>query len=264
MKAFNLLNICVLTLALAACSDGGDKKGGSKDDVSPNAVEWGSIPSSFNPNVERVPFPIQDVKKISSNLFGFSGDVHIRYSKDLTDAGTLDIYSVSKDARTSVRGVDTNMNGNALEIRRYGSYECSIRITNRRITNLQGACYVRLLLTLPMGSEIEYSNAGKLISKRFIAMTNEEFLEALDDARHGEHMGVVNAYLASHQGRNKPALNCEEVETVLKEFSYKEEKLVVLRKLQAFITDRENLSEMIDDSFNYFDRDEARRIVGLK
>ncbi|MNL01165.1 hypothetical protein D3C87_1216260 [compost metagenome] len=115
-----------------------------------------------------------------------------------------------------------------------------------------------------MGSEVEYYNAGKLISKRFIAMTNEEFLAALDDARHGQHMGVVDAYLASHQGRNKPVLNCEEVETVLKEFTYKEEKLVVLRKLHTFITDRENLNEMIEDSFNYFDRDEARRIVGLR
>ena len=189
--------------------------------------------------------------------------MHVRYSKDLTDSGTLDIYTVSKDARTSVRGVDTNRTANGIEIRRYGSYECSIRITNRRITNLQGACYVRLVLTLPMGSEVEYHNAGQLISKRFIAMTNEEFLEALDDASHGKHMGVVDAYLASHQGRNKPALNCEEVETVLNEFIYKEEKLVVLRKLHKFITDREHLNEMIEDSFNYFDRDEARRIVGL-
>lgn len=263
MKAFKLLGICVLALALTACSDDGGKKGGG-DDVSPNALEWSAVPSEFNPNIEQTQFPISDIKKISSNLFGFSGDVRIRYSQDLSDSGTLDIYSVSKDARTSVRGVDMQRKGDVLEIRRYGSYECSIRITNRRVEKVQGACYVRLVLTLPMGSEIEYSNAGTLISKRFIAMTNEEFLEALDNASHGEHMGVIDAYLSSHTGRNQPALSCEEVQTVIEEFTWKEEKFTVLRKLHKFITDRKNLYAMIEDTFSYFEQEEARRIVGLR
>lgn len=264
MKA--ILLICALGLTLASCSDGGsDKKGGGNGpQANPNGVEWNTVPSEFNPHVEQVDFPIAGLKKISTNLFSFSGDVHLRYSDQLTDSGVLQIFSVSKEARTSVRGVDVNNYGTALDIKRYGNYECSIRISNRRIAEVKGACYVRLVLTLPKGSQVEYYNAGTLISQRFVPMSNEEFLERMDDARSDEYMSVIDGYIASYRAPQKPSLTCYELEKVLDEVTFKDKKMAALRKLHSYISDRENLSKTIEDNFSYFEREEARRIVGLR
>jgi hypothetical protein len=249
-------------LGLAACGNGDTKKGDGNESEN---INWGGVPSEFNPQVENFENKLNRVRRININLFGFQ-DVRVKYSRELpNDLYRLDVFSVSKDARTSVSGVDTDFDGNILRIRKFGNYECKIETSGKNITSVKGACYVRVVLTLPQGAEIEVYNVDRLISRRFFAMDNRTFIETLKRAWPSDRkMEVIKAYLDSYrQVGKRPSLNCPELDTVLENFSWVEEKYEVLRKLHVYVSDRENLPVVIDNNFNYFDRDKARRIVGL-
>lgn len=117
---------------------------------------------------------------------------------------------------------------------------------------------------LPVGAEIEVYNLTHLITKRFIPIDNESFLDQLDDATWAEDIfTVIENFLASYSGSKKPSLTTYELGKAFHEFRRSDNRFKTLRRLQSFVSDRHNLESMIADEFSHFDRIEARKIVGL-
>lgn len=262
--------MCLAAAYLSGCGGSSGESGnggsGTNNKVTPsNRVNWSGVPSEYNPKIDDIDFRIDGFEKLNINAFGFTDDAEVVYSKDVpAGTGYLRIYKVFKD-RASWGRMENRANGTTLELTNYGTYQCSIRVANGQITALEGGCYVRLQVFLPVGSELEVYNAGNLITKRFIPMKTSDFLSLLDRASWAEDkFAVINTFLASYNGTNKtPSLTTEQLGFVISEFSWKEEKLKALGMLHSFVVDRENLGKMIEDKFSYFERDEARRAAGL-
>lgn len=245
-----------------------EKKSGNGFKPNDDYVDLGSISPNFNPDRQDFEFDVAGVEKVKINLFGFNEDVRLQYSNQMdVNTAHLQVFTVSRTGG-SLNGVDASQDKGAqlLEIRKFGNFACSIRVHNRQITELEGACYTRVILTLPAGAKIEVYNVGKLISRPFFPMDNQTFIHELDRAI-GDDAGLVvlNSYLKSHQvTATKPVLICQELQQVLKTFSWADNKFTVLRALHPYVQDRENHEKMIEDSFSFFDRAKAREIVGLK
>lgn len=95
-------------------------------------------------------------------------------------------------------------------------------------------------------------------------MDNESFLNELDSVfRSEDKFNIIENYLASYTGGRHPTLISKELGEVIHGFIRKEDKFKVLKRLHPIVSDRQNLKVMIDDEFNYFDREEAYQIVGV-
>jgi len=273
MKSLSSLGLVIVVLAaLVGCGDNGSDKsgdgnGGATGANRPrNRVNWGAVSSEYNPSTDDFEFRTDGYEKINVDAFGFRDDAEVVYSKDIPQGhGYVRLFKVFKGA-ASWGYLSPRANGSTLEITNYGSYQCSIRITNGRITALDGGCYVRMQVFLPVDAQLEVYNVNQLISKRFYATSTEIFLEQIDDASFAsDKFVVIENYLASYRavGR-KPAMTAAQLGKVIDEFMRGEEQLKALRKLHFAVTDRENLAKMIEDEISYFDREEARKIVGIK
>ncbi len=268
MKAcFLLLGLSIL---LASCggsksgSDGGDSGGGGEKPRRAAYVNWEAVDSKFNPKVDEIGFQTDGVAKINVDAFSFDRDFEVIYAKDLRpDMGYLRVFKVWAKS-VEWYDVKTSRSGQNLDLKNYGMYKCSIRVQNGEITALEGGCYVRLQVVLPVGSEIEVYNLGHLMTQRFIPMDNQSFLEQLDRASWAkDKFAVIEDFLASYTGSRKPSVTSSELGKAIHEFSFTEEKFKALKRLHSIVSDRQNLGTMIENEFSFFDREEARKIVGL-
>ncbi len=267
MKKYFLLFAFGTLIALTACQNSDNKNNpGNNDKTNPvRRIDWGSIPSTYNPRIDDIQIRTDGVEKINMDLFGFRDDVEVVYlTADQPNIGILRMFKVYKDS-ASWGDVQARPNGKNLDLKNYGSYSCSIQTENGQIKSLKGGCYIRLQVFLPVGSQIEVYNAGQLITKRFIPIDAATFLNDFDRATWAaDKFVVIENYLASYSGMAKsPTLLAKEVGKVVSGFHQKADKIKALGRLHRAITDRENLAKMIDDEFTYFDREEARRTVGL-
>lgn len=263
MTKFSFSCFFILSLVLGGC--GKDSKKSTDAPANPGRLQWESIPSEFNPRVQDEKFSTADIQRIKMDIFDFKRDVEVVYSPDIPkDSGVLRLFSVFKDS-ASFGGLDVKAEEKNLHLKRYGTYQCAIKVVNGQITELKGGCYVRLQVFLPPGAEIEVYNVGTLISKRFIPVDVKTFLENIDQARQTEEkFTVIEEFLNSYNGTSKqPTLLAAELGQVIHKFNFAQEKFRALRRLHALVTDRDNLKTMIESEFSYFDREEARRIVGL-
>lgn len=261
----NWLAIFLMAAAVSACGSKNHSSGGDSKPAPANRVNWSSIPADYHPSTEDIQFLTAGYEKLNIDAFGFNNDVEIVYTPNVSSGtGFVRLYKVwAKSA--SWGDVRPRANGKTLEVRSSGSYECSIQISDGSITSLEGGCYIRMQIYLPVGSEVEVYNLDQLISKRFIPIDAITFLDQLKRATWADDkFAVIENYLASYSGLNKtPALTAYQLGEVINEFNRGEEKLKALSRLHTVVTDRQNLAAMIDDKFSYFDRDEARKIVGL-
>lgn len=228
-------------------------------------MNWEAISPEFNPEISEESFQATNINRVYVDMFGFKDDVEVIYSDALAQGqGYLKIYSVFKKSG-SFGTFKSQVNGQNLDLKRYGSYECSIQSENGNITNLEGLCFVRMQILLPVGAQIEVYNVKQLISKRFIPISAEEFIRNFKDSSFSDGKNAAIAdYLGSYNGMSvSPQLTSAQLGMVVHEFSWKEEKLNSLTQLQTYVVDRENLKAMIDKEFSYFDREEAKRICGL-
>ena len=265
-KSFKLIFLLV-TVVFAGCngSKSDEKNGDSVTEQQKRRIDWASVPREFNPEVFEENFQTNNTNRIYIDMFGFKDDVEVVYTNTLAQGqGYLKIYSVFKDSG-SKGSFSSTTNGESLMLNRYGTYQCSIKTENNKISALKGLCFVRLQVFLPAGSEIEIYNIKQLITKRFIPIDSETFLKNFKDASFKEgKMATINDYLSSYEGMTKaPQLTSNQLGIVIDGFSWKEEQFEALRKLHMYVSDRQNLGAMIDKEVSSFDREEAKRICGL-
>ena len=112
----------------------------------------------------------------------------------------------------------------------------------------------------------EVRNAGSLISKRFSPIETVSFLAQLESVPWANDKFLkIDEFIGSYAGTSKqPSIKSKQLGTVVSGFTLKEEKLKALRLLHTYVPDRENLGKMIEDTFGYFDQDEAKKMVGLR
>ncbi len=277
MKTLNLIAcfLLVASLGLVGCnikltagkSGSDDKKDGGGAPQKPARVDWQSIPAEFHPSIDEseVEYSASETKYIDLNQFGFDKDVEVVYSNALKSGhATLKIYKVWADV-AQWPALYVRQSSETLEIKSSGTYQCSISIKNNRVESVKGGCYLRIQLVLPEGAEIEVSNVGVLITKRFFAMSNEVLLQKMRRASFDKDKhAAIEEFLGTYSSVGKtPSLLSEELGNVLDQFAWAKEKLKALRSLHAYVTDRQNLGAMIDKEFGHFEREEARGIVGL-
>lgn len=259
--------ILVATLVTVGCGSSGDgsSASGAGDGANRERIVWAEIAPEHHPEIAKQNVTLAGVETIKTNLFGFDGDFVLLYDAKMpAGQGAINVYRVWKESAsygsTSIAARDGTLTASSS-----GTYECSIRVENRRITQLKGGCIVRVEVVLPVGSEIEVYNLDQLKSRRFKAMTNAAMLENVRRAyRDEQRLAAIEDYLNSYRETGKrPALTAPEVGRALHDFPFKDGKMTVLRKLHAYVADRESLRAMIDAEFTYFDRADARAVVGL-
>jgi hypothetical protein len=261
----NMLAIMMTIIFLGCSKNSNDDSPNNVTEQRKNRLSWESIPSQYNPRIIEEQFNTNNINRIYMDMFSFKEDVEVIYLDSLAPGqGYLKIFSVLKESGSSGNFKET-INGQNLQLNRYGTYQCSINIENRNITQLKGLCFVRLQIFLPTGSEIEVYNVKQLISKRFIPVDAETFIKNFKEARFSDgRKSVINDYISSYSGMNKsPQLLASQLGIVIHDCSFKEEKFEALRKLHIYITDRHNLNSMIEREIGYFEQDEAKSICGL-
>jgi hypothetical protein len=239
---------------------------GTQPQTNPDRLNWAAVSSEFNPEVVDTSFRTDGIAKIDLHLFEFERDGSVIYSNAIpANTGLLKVYRVWKKSASWGRLLQTTTNDRRLKLEDEGEYMCSIRIQNGAITALEGGCYVRVELYLPIGSTIEAYNGEKLLTQRFIPVTNEEFLKSIDNAmRPEEKFAVLNDYLDSYTAiRSRASLTATQAGQAIGQFVWADDKFKALGLLNSTISDRENIGKMIDDKFSYFDREKARQIAGI-
>lgn len=268
-----VLSLLLLMVAVSACTVSVGKDKGSDTPPAPtpdtkpnpNRVNWQAVPSQFHPETKDIAFTTNaSIEKIVVDTFG-DDNVEVVYSNTMAaGSGILRMYSVWNESAvwgsTAVR-----TESKAVRLQSSGQYQCSIKVENGSITALKGGCYVLQQVILPTGSTIEVYKGDELISKRFIAMSNDTFMEQIDRASFDkDRQAVIADYLKSYQDVGRaPQLTAAALGKVLHPFSFKDAKMQALSQLHVYVTDRQNLGQMIDNEFSYFDRQDARKIVGL-
>lgn len=257
------LFLTVLTITFFGCSSDSDKSSGN--DIRANWVNWDSVPSEFNPRIEEKYLDLGAAQRVKLNLFNFDDDVRVIYSSEQpVGRVTLKIFKVYKNS-ASWGSISTSQKSNAIEVNNYGSYACSIQVKNGAITALDGGCYVRVEVVMPVNAQVEVYNREQLLTQRFVAMSLEELIDGVKNASWAEQkLLVMDNFLQSHQETKKtPVLLAQHMGEILEEMSFAKDKFTALRKLHAAVVDRENLPAMIEKQFGVFDRDEALQIVGM-
>jgi hypothetical protein len=259
--------LLTIGLIFISCGSGsGSNSENSAKKKKKTYVQLDSVSPEFNLDKEENEFDLDDIERIEVDLFGFSRDFEVQYSKDLAwYEGKIVTYTVSKDASYPLNGVLTDSEAPVLKINKFGRFECSIQVKNNKITSLEGSCYLKIVLILPTDAKIEVYNVGVLKSKRFFAMTISDFLTKIGNATwDDDKFLVIKEFKKSYKAiRSKPKLESSHLGQVLSKFSFAKAKFKALKQLHKYVVDRENLRQMIEDKFSYFERDEALKIVGL-
>jgi hypothetical protein len=268
------VSILAAVLLVASC---GKVTLGKKDDSSPSGpppsplsnplgLTWEAIPSNYHPDVIHENFVTDGVEAISLDGFWFGSDVGIEvlYNQNIEkNAGNLDLYTVGTGGFGSPA---PQVKDKTLLLERNGSYECQIQTKNGAITELKGGCILFAKLSLPVGSEIEVYNKGKNITRRFRPMTMAVFLENIEKARFdSDKLDAIDEFNQSFADSSKAAvITTADLEKVLRMISYDDTKLEGLRKLQAAVSDRAALPDMIDKVFVFSgNKEKARQICGI-
>ena len=259
-----LIAFAFLATMLVSCGQSSNSSGGSKNQnpvVTEDFVDLNAIPAEYDLRGDDITLDLQDVSQLRIDLAGFKDDFRISYST-LREQARLVTHHVSKNS-TRVDGLNVRHNARSISVTPMArSYACSISVTNRIITDLEGTCYVRVELIMPMNARIEVYNAGSLLTERFVPISIMELMEQLSRSSGDEaRMQHVVAFKTSHeQTRSRLALSSEELDRILATFVF--DRFSPLEALQRYVFDRENLPGIIERRFSYFDRERALRIVG--
>ncbi|HXH30558.1 MAG TPA: DUF4476 domain-containing protein [Bacteriovoracaceae bacterium] len=252
----------LLVLVLLFAASCGDKKTGNKSKAS-DYVKIEAIAAEFNPREIEYSFDVKGFEKIKFDLFGFDKDFMISYSPTLpANSAKFTAYTVSKGEHQSIGNYKTTASGTELLIsEKNGTYYCSISAVNGVIRELDGTCYIKIHITLPLNLKAEVYNAGVLKSKMLFPISSADLLTEYEKTSFDqERREVLSKFKESHRITGKQIkLTSAVLGRIIHRVSF--DKLSFLRDLHSYVQDRENLGEMIDKEFTHFDAIEARRIV---
>jgi hypothetical protein len=143
-------------------------------------------------------------------------------------------------------------------------YDCAIKIKNKKIVNVTGACYTSIVLQLPISTKAEVSVDGTLITSQLVPWTSQEFLQNIKNAREdSDRFKMIESHLAVSKKSGLPAtMTCEEIKNAVREFeSLGDGKIKGFAALIPMTSDRENLDKTITYLFTFDDVVKAREIV---
>ena len=272
--------ILVMGLALSiSCGDSGDSsknknanEGNGVRNVPQQTqvipVNWNTVSKELNPEIIEEEFSAKNLSFVHLDVIGISNEVNVSFSSNLSLVGRLKIYRVWNKFSNFGR-IELNTSFDKLKVENYTGnqpYSCSKRIANRQLVSVEGGCNLFVEVVLPTSSEIEVYSGEKLVSQRFFPMSFDNFITGMSRGFDKEKLEMIENFLSSYtQTGKKLNLSSFELEETLKKFSFaSDEKFSALRKLHIFITDRENLNKVIENTFSFSsDREKARLIVGL-
>lgn len=159
-RAYFLILIFNLFL-LASCSPAIDEK---RDESNPSRVNWGMVPKEYNPQVAEYQYNIVNVNSIDIDLMGFNRDVEVKYSQKVPFGSVqMKLYRVWHKQPSWGTVVPSTSNNN-LVVRTQGNYSCEIKVVASEIKELEGGCYVRLEVLLPLWAQVSVINAGRSVT----------------------------------------------------------------------------------------------------
>jgi len=229
-------------------------------------LDFGKIPKEFNPESEVFAVAELRANKIKVRLPAAHDGLVLKYVDQMKkDAIVFRQYRVWKDS-ASFLSIGPKIEGVTLEIAGTGTYTCSMRVQNNQLTELNGGCYVRYELELAKGAELEVYYGDKLLTKRFVPISVEEFLSALKKEGFGKNgLTIIDEFVSSYVNVSKvPALLCFELEEVLEVFDLStENKLEALKRLHQYVSNKADLGKTLDGAFPFSSqREKARQITG--
>lgn len=240
---------------------------GSTADTGITTVDWDRVSSPFNRSV--VDEMLTTTTQQEQLDIGFSSprkEVSLRYDSAMAPnqirVATYHVSDLQSSGSESYSRIDHNR---SIILRSAGRSSCHIRVENRLITSLQGACIVKLEIAMSPESTVEVYNDGELISRRHRVVTNSQLLNRLSTVIIGTaRFEIIDDYLSSYLALGRAAaLTSRELGQIVRGFLLPREKIVMLRRLHAHVSDRNALGTMIDAEFLAMDRPAARAAVGL-
>lgn len=231
-----------------------------------------NIPKKYNPKVQVFEFDTNGIKSLKISLPGRldNKNFSLKYDKKNKDGrAVVKVYTAEFESKTSVNGLRmVNDDSESLSINMGGnySYSCSIKIVNKKINKLEGACFIKVEVVMPANSKVEIYNNGSLISKMFYAQKIETLFKNLKQASFDDNKTeYIDAFLDSYKAtKNTLEITAEELGLIIGTYSFDRHKIDVLKKLHKFVIDRENLKNLIDSVFTFnSEKKEAYKIVGL-
>lgn len=251
-----------LFFSLAACSP--DRQHPNDFDHDTNTILWENVGSEFNPQSSLNDIDIKDVEKILVNVPSAADKVLVKYSPTLpANTAIVKIFTISKDSLTS-SNFRRGRRGNTIEMSD-PSQPCKLTAESGHIKDLKGYCYARIEIHLRENAPVEVYSGSKILTDHYYPMSLSDLMKRLDECQEdSERLAQVADFSSSYSetGLRVP-LYTTDIVPILRKFQTASPKLQTLRFVQIYIVDRDHLEKMIEDEFEYFDRAEARRIVGL-
>ncbi|UYL07804.1 DUF4476 domain-containing protein [Bdellovibrio sp. SKB1291214] len=261
----NLKNfVCgsLLVCAMTAC--GPENKNLKEYDHDSNTILWENVSADYNPQVSQNDMDVKDVQKIIVNVPSAADKVNVIYSATLpADTAIIKVYTISKDSLTS-SGLRRGRVNNIIEMSDR-TQSCNLKAAEGRIKYLKGYCYARIDVHLREGAAIEVYSGSRIITNHFQTISLVELMSRMHESQDDtSRLQNVADFAASYSETSQRAsIYTSDLTAILRQFQATAPKLQTLRLLHIYVTDRDQLENMIETEFEYFDRAEARRIVGL-
>lgn len=214
-----------------------------------------------------IPLDSTEINRIYISIIGLD-KVTVKYNKALTQ-GVLTIKTIAESAAEAsilATSSSVSLKGTDFQISRFGNFSCEIARKNGAVTKIKGGCYETAVLTLPKGAKVEAYLGKTLLTDAFIAMTAEEMIQAARDASFDSgRIEAVDAYLKNNKAvKVTPSVKSAQIGELLDLLSFKDAKMDVLKKLQAFVSDRPALLDVLRDEFTApWDLEEAKKICKI-
>ncbi|QDK45826.1 hypothetical protein DOM22_12035 [Bdellovibrio sp. ZAP7] len=252
----------ILSLLLTSCSP--DQQHPSDFDHETNTILWENVGSEFNPQSSQNDVDIKDVEKILVNVPSAADKVIVKYSTTLpANTAIVKIFTISKDSLTS-SNFRRGRRNNTIEMSD-PSQPCKLTVENGHIKDVNGYCYARIEIHLRENAPVEVYSGSKIITDHYYPVSLADLMKRLEDCHEdSERLAQVADFSSSYSETGvRIPLYTTDLVPILRKFQTTNPKLQVLRLVQIYIVDRDQLEKMIEEEFEYFDRAEARKIVGL-
>ncbi|MDA8792221.1 DUF4476 domain-containing protein [Bacteriovoracaceae bacterium] len=275
-----LIFLCLF--GLVSCGKNNESGTSSKDDddisndgtnvnqqnVQGMHFDWGNVPAQFDPHVHKEEFDSRGLTRLNLMIIGIENAIQVTFSNHLVDRGVIEFYR-ARNGEGSFGTIRFRENYNNLDVMNYTgntAYQCSSRVYQRQLIELQGACNLFIRITLPASSQIEIYSSGRIFSKRYSPMGFDQLMERLNSGFNQDKFEAIEEYISSYRQTDRSlSLSSFQLEKILKKFTFTDDfKYSALIELYSYVLDQRNLEQVINNSFSFAsNREKAKRMVGI-